>query len=138
MHFETIALVDGAGNSTQPLHYSATDAHPLSGVSYYRLKQTDFNGQFSYAPIVAVQFEKSGSLFFVYPNPSEGDIHVQCPGDAEEVVTMTITDIAGREMVTAQQTIGELQQQTFHLPAGVFMITITGETQRLTKVFMVK
>jgi hypothetical protein len=42
--FEQIAVVDGAGNSSGTISYQWTDDQPVEGVSYYRLKQTDFDG----------------------------------------------------------------------------------------------
>ncbi|HET6992024.1 MAG TPA: T9SS type A sorting domain-containing protein, partial [Bacteroidia bacterium] len=52
--FSQIGTVDGAGNSDQILHYSFFDTDPVGGTNYYRIKQTDFNGAFSYNKIIAV------------------------------------------------------------------------------------
>ena len=48
-YWESIKEVKGAGNSNSTLSYSIVDQKPLLGISYYRLKQTDFNGEFSYS-----------------------------------------------------------------------------------------
>jgi hypothetical protein len=48
--------IPGAGNSNQPISYTFTDTNPKSGVNYYMLSQTDYNGtRVQYGPI-AVQF----------------------------------------------------------------------------------
>ncbi len=52
--FQTLMTVDGAGNSASRLEYSVIDAFPAEGRNYYRLKQTDFNGQFSYSEVRSV------------------------------------------------------------------------------------
>lgn len=52
--WEDVLQIDGAGTTTLHNNYSEMDMHPYSGVSYYRLKQTDFDGQFSYSNIVSV------------------------------------------------------------------------------------
>ena len=44
--FQTVATIEGAGNSKVKLTYSYTDASPVAGKSYYRLKQTDYDGKF--------------------------------------------------------------------------------------------
>ena len=44
--WESFKTVDGAGSSSSILNYEDYDQNPYSGVSYYRLKQTDFNGAF--------------------------------------------------------------------------------------------
>ena len=53
--WEVLGFVDGAGNSSRPLHYSFTDFNPLTGVSYYRLKQTDYDGKYEYFRPLAMQ-----------------------------------------------------------------------------------
>jgi hypothetical protein len=53
--FQRIATVSGAGNSATPLNYETTDQEPLAGVSYYRVRQIDLDGQASYSKTVAVQ-----------------------------------------------------------------------------------
>jgi hypothetical protein len=58
--FEAIGSVDGAGNSTEQNFYNFVDAHPLTGVSYYQLRQVDFDGRINRSQIVAVS-RKIGS-----------------------------------------------------------------------------
>lgn len=72
--FEQSGRVRGAGNSTSAIEYTNTDNHPFSGLSYYRLKQTDFNGDFTYSKIVPVETGEGNSVIItnVYPNPSNG------------------------------------------------------------------
>lgn len=75
--FEPILWINGAGNSKSTIDYSTMDLSPLEGRSYYRLKQTDFNGTFSYSEIVSVSFtkEQTGPLFSIYNNYlGQGDI----------------------------------------------------------------
>jgi len=54
--FEQIQTIQGAGNSRILLEYSAFDFHPLSGKSYYRLRQTDFDGKSTVSKMVSVDF----------------------------------------------------------------------------------
>jgi hypothetical protein len=74
-NFEPIAYVDGAGNSTTLLNYSEVDLQPLDGVSYYRLKQTDFDGAFEYSDIRVVSSAADAQVL-IYPNPSKGSIQI--------------------------------------------------------------
>ncbi len=61
------------GNSILKLDYQITDSKPLSGTSYYRLKQTDNNGKFEYFNVVNVGFTTTKAITFtVYPNPNSG------------------------------------------------------------------
>ncbi len=112
LHFDEILVVDGAGNSTRPLSYTATDEQPLSGYSYYRLKQTDFNGTFTHGPVRKVFVrERKGS---VIANHATGLIiyHAPYPLTAGEVIL--VTDIAGRTVLRHFAGKGSLQS----IPAG--------------------
>jgi hypothetical protein len=52
--FSAIGIVNGAGNSNISLNYNFIDDAPLKGINYYRLKQTDFDGAFSYSNSIAL------------------------------------------------------------------------------------
>ena len=67
--FDIMVTVPGAGNSNEMLYYEAEDTDPMLGVSYYRLKQTDYDGQHSYSKIVSVKNLKELN-FNVMPNPT--------------------------------------------------------------------
>jgi hypothetical protein len=67
--FTSINKIRGAGNSMQSLNYSSIHHPPIEGISYYRLKQTDYDGQTSYSKIVAVDFNTSDFTLDIYPNP---------------------------------------------------------------------
>lgn len=85
--FEELVNVPGAGNSNTILNYAVTDNNPYSGTSYYRLKQTDFDGKFEYVGIVVVN---TGLLNYedvkLFPNPSDGNsinLHMNTERDRE-------------------------------------------------------
>jgi hypothetical protein len=68
--FSEVGRVEGAGNSNTELQYELSDVNPFEGLSYYRLKQVDFDGSETFSQIVAVEFEKpqsSFSLINAYP-----------------------------------------------------------------------
>lgn len=79
IHFSEMAEIPSLaenGNSIQSLHYSFTDSEPGSGPVYYRLKQTDFDGSYSYSKIISSALQED-ELFRVFPNPTHGPIHFQ-------------------------------------------------------------
>ena len=63
-----ILEVDGAGNSSYEIEYFQVDRDPFFGNSYYRLKQTDFNGDYTYSPIVNI-YQGGEDELILYPNP---------------------------------------------------------------------
>lgn len=66
--WESVKELPGAGNSSTNKSYATIDQNPLTGISYYRLKQTDFNGDYSYSDIRTVTLN-SKSEINIYPNP---------------------------------------------------------------------
>ncbi len=64
-----VGNVKGTGNSTVKLDYRFVDEKPYANVSYYRLKQTDFDKKFTYSKVVRVELEEANQIL-AYPNPS--------------------------------------------------------------------
>ena len=70
LNFIEVTRLQGAGNSLERLAYSTTDNSPFTGVSYYRLKQTDFNGDYTYSEIKAINNQNIKTKnSVVFPNP---------------------------------------------------------------------
>lgn len=70
LNFTAIVETNGAGNSNTPLIYSIIDYYPTKGLSYYRLKQTDFNGEYTYSKLVMIDVPSQLiEGFSIYPNP---------------------------------------------------------------------
>lgn len=55
-NFFPFTYIRGAGNSTITLNYHSVDEDPLYGLSFYRLKQTDYDGLFTYSSVIRVNF----------------------------------------------------------------------------------
>lgn len=72
--FIQIGVVE-SNNSTGVNDYSYTDDKPLPGVSYYRLKQLDKDGQYTHSKVVTVN-NRSGLLLTAHPNPTTSVLNV--------------------------------------------------------------
>jgi hypothetical protein len=118
--FEEILRMTGAGNSNTTLYYSAIDYDPYNGTAYYRLKQTDFDGKYTYSNIVAVDFEKSFT-FSIYPNPfiATSLITIKCVYETKNAklwVYNTFGEIMTNIPLTGPLTI----LKTVNLPSGIY------------------
>jgi len=84
-NWENIGFVNGAGNSNEILNYVFEDNHPLKA-AYYRLKQIDFDGAYSFSPIRFASFEKQGNIL-IYPNPASQQISLNGinPDDVSQI-----------------------------------------------------
>jgi hypothetical protein len=132
LQFDSISFTYGAGNSNNLLHYQDIDPNPLPGVSYYRLKQTDFDRKFSYSSVVRIVNNKDFTLS-IYPNPAMESlpVYLALEGKKDKNVYITISDVTGRVMysgaadLSSPINIGELKMQA-SLSAGVYMVRISG------------
>lgn len=112
--FETLSQIPGAGDSNQKITYTFLDEAPLDGRSYYRLKQTDFDGTESYSEVITVLREGSGLAFQLYPNPAGNElIHFN------QKANITIVNSMGQLIMTAQE-VEEIDVSK--LAAGVYII----------------
>ncbi len=68
--WENIAWISGSGNSEEMKSYSIVDYKPFYGTNYYRFKQIDLDGRYSYSNIVNIDFKAENSLVLLAPNPA--------------------------------------------------------------------
>ncbi len=88
--WEIQSEVDGARKSLVAKSYQTFDLNPYTGRSYYRLKQTDFNGNFSYSKttVVSIKEENTIATVNIFPNPTKNQITIS--GDIEELRDITV------------------------------------------------
>ncbi len=105
-NWEILTTVKAAGNSKIPLHYATTDEEPLQGVSYYRLTQTDFDGQQTTFDMRSLYREfpnvAEDQQLVVAPNPTAGKITIG--GSEDELGEIRIVTLLGQD-VTQNVTI---------------------------------
>ncbi len=134
IEFEAIGKVDGAGNSNVVRTYKFSDYGPLSGVVYYRIKQTDFNGEFEYSDIVSLDFtiEEEPLNIELFPNPANEYITVRA---SRYFVNKPykVFNLMGT-LVMEGQLDGVMPRIYFdNLQDGLYLLNIEGlESQRFT------
>ena len=83
--FQEIGTFQGAGNSSQTINYSFTDANPFPGINYYRLKQTDFNGLEESFNVVSTNcIGNNVPNMAIYPNPAGENITINLNIEVED------------------------------------------------------
>lgn len=93
-NWEVVTTVQGQAYSIHNIDYSIIDPMPFIGVSYYRLKQTDYNGQFEYFDPKSVFVEQSDVKDIgVYPNPAVDVLRVY--GEQSEIEQLVLVNSLG-------------------------------------------
>ena len=131
------------GNSISELNYNFTDNNTLKGNNYYRIKQTDRNGNIYYSEIVLVKQDKINALSIarVYPNPStDGKINISVFAPEASTITTTITDVAGKVIKQFTKTVimgdNEISLQLTDIEKGNYFIRMSNnQTQSNAMMF---
>nr|MDQ3048936.1 T9SS type A sorting domain-containing protein [Bacteroidota bacterium] len=145
IHFETIAVVDGAGTSNQTLTYTTNDEQPSKGVSYYRLRQTDFDGQSEAFGMEEIRIGMEETEFVVYPNPFNGlDLSISITTHANnEKLRLVLYDVQGRKVWEKNHFFEESGSRTIEmdlserLPAGMYFLNAVSGKQKFNQKLIV-
>lgn len=145
--FDEIMTIEGAGNSMQTLYYTATDAQPLHGISYYRLKQTDYDGAFEYSDLVTVNNAAQTDIDVnIYPNPVTGSSFIIDLGNgsfnanSDIAGTAKIVNMLG-ELVAVQQVSSQGSSKVTlpeNLAKGIYILQLDINNNVTTKRFVTK
>jgi len=98
LNWKKVGFVDGLGNSTILTNYSYVDDNLESRKYYYRLKQTDIDGNSTYSVVVSALIGTKGeyTLGQNYPNPFSNETTIQYTIGRPEQVNIALFDISGR------------------------------------------
>ncbi len=139
INFESIANIKGAENSSIALTYQFTDTNPLSGTSYYRLKQTDYDGQSELFNSVAVNHEEVGvdlvNLQITSSIFSES-FTITFNQITNELITISLFDLSGHSVYSStNQTTKGYNAFTFSsielLKSGTYILILRNENKIL-------
>ncbi len=120
--FYAIGTVAGNGTTTGPQSYAFLDQTAGSGVSYYRLKQIDIDGQFAYSNVVEVEMEALPVSWSVYPNPAQSEVRVDLRGE-QEITAVRLLNQLGQE-VEAEWSDARVMTFGDKLPTGLYFFQL--------------
>jgi len=122
-NFEKIGTVQASGTSAVLNNYMFNDFEQPGSIVYYRLKQVDLDGSFSYSPIVSVQSEQS---FAAYPNPVAQTLNFAIPSENSSMkLDLSIRNIAGQKVKGAELISSDLLNYNVgDLAPGIYFIEV--------------
>lgn len=125
--------MDGAGNSQALLHYRMIDGNGHTGISYYRLKQTDHDGTSTMSDVRVVMIDDNTSGHVLYPNPAKDRIMLSGLEDIRApLLIFSGTGALVRE-VPVTQDAGTLTIPVGDLSEGVYVLQVGAERIRFVK-----
>ncbi|MCD6019292.1 MAG: hypothetical protein K0S53_2413 [Bacteroidetes bacterium] len=121
LNFEHVGQVDGGGTTHESKQYALRDDKPYEGLSYYRLQQTDFDGQSKNFEIVSINCDfNSGKIA---PNPSSGIFTIEATGD------LTIYNRNGDKVYFKENISGKTRIDMQSQPYGVYFYQLTSNNE---------
>lgn len=116
-NWQDIGFVDGNATTSVVKDYSFRDEKPAPGLSYYRLRQTDFNGTTEHSRVAAVRFANPEHSVTVWADAAR-QVHVRSGEAVEQVM---VYDLSGRLLVTSKTSSLNLSK----IPSGIVLVRIT-------------
>ena len=136
--FTKIGVAIPAHNKVTKSSYTAYDDKPLSGVSYYRIRQTDVDGKTSVTKIesVTLNSKKAVGKFTFYPNPIQKGTPLSILTDVQGGFDFKVIDMTGRVMYN-QKLQGNTELKGLTLAGGTYLYEILSGEQRISgKIFV--
>ena len=129
-----------AGSSGSSVHdYGFTDTKPLSGVSYYRIKQVDADGKFSYSSVIAIRLNTNGNAVQVYPNPARDMVTIAFKEIQTADTELRLLSMGGQLLQSVQAKGTNIQQlNVTGLANGIYQLQILSGKLTTTKKIVVQ
>lgn len=146
INFNEIAKVTGAGDFTGRLDYKYTDLRPLNGTSYYRIRQTDYDGTYNIFQAIRVQRTNvETTAFKIVGNPSNGQRVIMQMNIEENVQTSTVKIFDNSGSMVAQKEINsrdlynnEYILDGLNLSKGLHIVSLETAGKKYSERLMVK
>jgi len=112
------------------VNYQFMDQQPPGGEVYYRIKQTDFDGRFSYSTIQLINYRTNRAEVLVYPNPFIDQLFIDLSAAYDGPVTIQMTDVNGKIIKSKEVEISVTTRQKVQwsgfpsIPKGLYNIVI--------------
>ena len=131
--FDRLGTVAAAGSSSAPLAYAYLDERLPAGAAtlYYRLRQVDVDGTFSYSPVRSVARSGPAGLA-LFPNPVHG-VAATLTGALPGTVVTVFAALGSRVTSAPADATGTAALLLpAGLPTGVYVVRAGGNALRLT------
>ncbi|ELR71323.1 CHU large protein [Fulvivirga imtechensis AK7] len=131
---ETVAVIQSKGDLSEAVKYNVIDYHPLPGTSYYRVKQTDYDGTSTDSPWLVVTTDTGKEEMQLYPNPTGGHwVNIALPVEHKEMDEVIIRIYTKEGHLVLAESMGSRDRTngtyfiSFNdrLSPGIYLVKIT-------------
>ncbi|HEV7232448.1 MAG TPA: T9SS type A sorting domain-containing protein [Bacteroidia bacterium] len=144
IHYETAGTVKGAGNSSVHRYYTFLDPAPLEGeIVYYRLKQTDFNGDHSEPGFTSLKSCSGSSADLqpsVYPNPATESLHFSFSYNSDAFVDLEVFDRLGKKVYCSHLPVSkghnDIRMDLSDMASGMYVLRLRDEAKEVSQKFI--
>lgn len=138
VNYTSIGRVNAAGNSSDRKQYQFTDANPVAGTAFYRLKMTDLDNSSTYSRVIVIKNAQADNIT-LFPNPAKDVLQLQISSDKKEQATLLITGIDGRihqsRAISLQDGQNAVSLPVYTLSPGNYYLTLVRQGRRDTQIF---
>jgi len=127
-NFIAIGTIEGAGSCNIVKHYNYLDENPFTGINYYRLKQTDFDGTSSLSNIIALRNNENRD-FGVLFNKADDHLIINCYNDGGQVYDVDLLDALGRKISNSKLDGNTKIINSSDLARGYYFVRVTSEKE---------
>ena len=139
--FSSIGKLAGGNNLNMLQQYYFNDMKPYAGTNFYRLKQVDLDGQFSYSSVAKVALDKSGQTWTIYPNPAHGQSTVRLLDNMKKM-NIVLTDASGKNVyrtyLPSAKVGDQIKLPLQNLARGIYILKIETETESKSEKIIVQ
>lgn len=137
--FESIGRVQGSKNSSADVYYSINDNNPPA-IAYYRLKQVDVDGSFTFSKVVMVKRENVSGLSISFSNPVRNGEWLTINTLEAGKLNLQVVDGTGRSLsvqsINCQRGNNTVMKDFSKLSAGNYYLVLTQDDKRIVKPFI--
>ncbi len=127
--------INGKGNSTVTNQYYSYDYDITPNkTTYYRLKQTDFNGDFTYSEIQVIKSNGIKQPISIFPNPAAEQLRINTASEAD----VRIYNLSGHLKVEIPNYQSNSEINVGALPRGNYVVQIISEGKSTTQKMVLK
>lgn len=128
--FYPIKVVPGSGTTSSVMYYSAEDMNPLSGKSYYRLSQFDYDGTMEQFDPVMIKFGVTEKMYSIFPNPAVKGVTIRIKERSGSELLLELTDVYSSHYYSEKIILDEYQTEHYwefpgSISGGVYSLKIS-------------